>query len=65
MRLFTPVAQLQPEKRLVVELKMLHPAAQALVYVSLVARLHTGLREGEQEQSCKEFDKYVCALLAN
>ena len=54
VRLLTPSAQLQPEKRLVVALKMLHPAAHALVYVSLVAKLHTGLRDGEQEQSCKK-----------
>ena len=52
-RLANP-AQEQPWKMLAVELKMEQPAAQALVYVSFVAMLHTGAREAEQEQSCKE-----------
>merc|ERR1719474_869805 len=52
-RLANP-AQEQPSKMLVVELKMEQPAAQALVYVSFVAMLHTGAREGEQEQRRQE-----------
>ena len=55
-RLANP-AQEQPWKMLAVELKMEQPAAQALVYVSFVAILHTGEREGEQGQSCKESPK--------
>ena len=51
---FAPAAQLQPEKRSSVALKRLQPAAQPLVYVSLVAGLQTGARDGEQEQSCKK-----------
>ena len=57
-RLANP-AQEQPWKMLAVELKMEQPAAQALVYVSFVAMLHTGAREAEQEQSCKEGLKTV------
>ena len=57
-RLVNP-AQEQPSKMLAVELKMEQPAEQALVYVSFVAMLHTGAREGEQEQSYKEGLKTV------
>ena len=62
-RLANP-AQEQPSKMLAVELKMEQPAEQALVYVSFVAMLHTGEREGGQEQSCKEGLKTVdtCGL---
>ena len=64
-RLANP-AQAQPSKMLAVELKMEQPAEQALVYVSFVAMLHTGEREGGQEQSCEKGLKTVDACgLAN
>ena len=53
-RLANP-AQEQPSKMLAVELKMEQPAAQALVYVSFVAMLHTGEREGGQDRVAKKF----------
>ena len=61
-RLANP-AQEQPSKMLAVELKMEQPAAQALVYVSFVAMLHTGEREGEQGQSCKEVLTFMIVML--
>ena len=61
-RLANP-AQEQPSKMLAVELKMEQPAAQALVYVSFVAMLHTGERAGGQEQSCKEVLTFMIVIL--
>ena len=61
-RLANP-AQEQPSKMLAVELKTEQPAEQALVYVSFVAMLHTGEREGEQEQGCKEGQKFMIVML--
>ena len=55
--------QEQPSKMLAVELKMEQPAEQALVYVSFVAMLHTGAREGEQGQSCKEVLTFMIVML--
>ena len=53
-RLANP-AQEQPSKMLAVELKTEQPAEQALVYVSFVAMLHTGEREGGQDRVAKKF----------
>ena len=61
-RLANP-AQEQPSKMLAVELKTEQPAEQALVYVSFVAMLHTGEREGEQGQSCKEVLTFMIVML--
>ena len=61
-RLANP-AQEQPSKMLAVELKTEQPAEQALVYVSFVAMLHTGEREGGQGQSCKEGLTFMIVML--